>query len=186
MATQPVYELLSAAQFLEIDFGVGVKAELDHGTIRMMVGGSAIHARVQSNVSGWLRTALRGTGCRPFGPDMGVRTHNLSVRYSDVSVFCGRDDAAFDNEKAFDDPRVIFEILSGSTACTDLRVKLEEYKMLPSIDTIVFVDTVAERVRIVQRTGPGAWSDVRAMQPQDVDLPSVNAVVPHSEIFARD
>jgi Uma2 family endonuclease len=185
MATRTEYPLLTAEEFLEIDFGEH-KAELDDGVIHMMAGGTARHARVQGNIYFALMAKLRGGGCTPYGPDMGVRTGDRSVRYPDVSVYCGHDSARDDGAKTFDDPRVIFEVLSAGTARTDLRVKLEEYKALPSLDTIVFVDTATERLRIVQRSGPNGWNEQAHDSPADVPLPSLEIQVTHDEIFARD
>lgn len=185
MASQPDYPLLTAREFLEIDFGEK-KAELDNGVIRMMAGGTARHARVQTNILVALATRLRGTGCTPYNSDMATRTHNWSIRYPDVTVFCGHDGAEDDEQKAFDDPRVLFEVLSAGTSRTDLKAKLPEYQGLASVDTIVFVDIASERVRIVQRTGPHGWNDVAHDDPIDVSLPALALVIPHAEIFARD
>ncbi|BCA57345.1 hypothetical protein HMP06_0114 [Sphingomonas sp. HMP6] len=185
MATQIVYPLLTAEEFLEIDFG-DRKAELDNGVIRMMAGGTARHARVQVNILVALANRLRGSGCTPYNSDMAARTRDRSVRYPDVSVYCGRDEAKDDEKKAFDDPRAVFEVLSAGTARTDLREKLDEYKALSSVDTIVFVDIATERLRIVQRTGPNGWSDDTYDVETDVRLPTLNLVIPHAEIFARD
>lgn len=185
MATQVQYPLLTAKDFLEIDFGEH-KAELDNGVIRMMAGGTARHARVQINLIVALSARLRGSGCTPYSSDMAVRTHDSSIRYPDVTVYCGRDDAGDDEEKAFDDPRVIVEILSAGTARTDLRVKLPEYTALESVDTIVFVDIASERLRVVQRIGPSAWNEQAYDEPVDVTLPSLGVTIPHDEIFARD
>ncbi|KQS04410.1 hypothetical protein ASG11_09230 [Sphingomonas sp. Leaf357] len=184
MATHPDYPLLTAEDFLDIDFG-DHKAELDNGVIRMMAGGTARHAEVQINVLAWLRQNLRGSGCRPYGPDMATRTHDLSVRYPDASVFC-HDWSGDDKALAFNDPRVIVEILSAGTARTDLRVKLDEYKALDSVDTIIFIDTAAERLRIVQRTTAHGWNDVAYDEAVDAPLPSLDLTLPHDEIFARD
>jgi Uma2 family endonuclease len=185
MATRVEYRLLTAAEFLDIDFGER-KAELDNGIIRMMAGARARHNRVAGNILIALGTRLRGTGCTPYNADMGTLTHDSSVRYPDVSVFCGRDGPADDQATVFSDPRVLFEVLSNGTARTDLLTKLDEYKRLPSVDTIVFVDTGPERVRIVQRTGPTGWSDVTHTEPVTVPLPALNLTIPHAEIFARD
>jgi Uma2 family endonuclease len=185
MATRPDYPLLTAEEFLEIDFGER-KAELDNGVIRMMAGGTARHARVQINIVASLAPRLRGTGCAAYGADMAARTRDLSIRYPDVSVYCGRNGVDDDERKAFDDPRVIFEVLSAGTARTDLRVKREEYEQLSSVDTIVFVDIAKERVRVVQRTGPHSWSDDDHEDPTDVVLPSLGLELPHDDIFARD
>jgi len=184
MATQPDYPLLTAEDFLDIDFGER-KAELDNGVIRMMAGGTARHSRVQFNLLRSLGNRLERTGCTPYNSDMAARTRDRSVRYPDVSVYCGRDDTVNDDAKAFDDPRVVIEVLSAGTARTDLRVKLEEYKELASVDTIVFVDIATERVRVVQRTGPTGWSDVAYQEPTDVPLPSIGTDITHAEIFAR-
>ena len=184
MATQPDYPLLTAREFLEIDFGEK-KAELDNGVIRMMAGGTARHAEVAGNIFAWLHRHLRGSGCRPYGSDMATRTHDLSIRYPDVSVFCRSGGSDDDRMRAFADPRVLFEVLSAGTARTDLKIKLPEYKALPSLDTIVFVDITTERVRVVQRTGPNGWNEQGYDEPTDVALPSLNLVIPHDEIFAR-
>lgn len=184
MAIYPDYPLLTAKEFLEINFG-DRKAELDNGVIRMMAGGTVRHSEVQGNIFSWLRQRLRGGNCRPYGPDMATRTHGMSIRYPDVSVFCDKT-RVDDQAKSFDDPRVLVEVLSAGTARTDLRIKLDEYKALDSVDTIVFVDIAVERVRIVQRTAAHGWSDVAHDQPIDVCLPALDLTIPHHEIFARD
>ena len=185
MATQSAYRLLTAEEFLQIEFGEQ-KAELDNGVIQMMAGGTARHATIQINVIAALRQRLRGSGCTPFSSDMAVQTHGRSVRYPDVTVFCGHNDPADDEAKAFSDPRVIVEVLSAGTARTDLRVKLPEYKALPSVDTIVLIDTATERLHIVQRTSANGWSEQLHADPVDLELPSLGIIIPHEEIFARD
>ena len=185
MATQPDYPLLTAEDFLDIDFGER-KAELDNGVIRMMAGGTARHARVQGNILTALYGRLRGTSCTPYNSDMATRTHDRSIRYPDVTVFCGHDGVKDDEAKAFADPRVLFEVLSAGNSRTDLKVKVPEYKALPSVDTIVLVDIATERLRVFQRTGRDGWSEQGFDQPADVELPAIGVTLPHHEIFARD
>ena len=187
MATAPDQPLLTADEFLRIDFGPDIKAELDEGVIGVMHDRSAEQARVQANFLRFLGPALRGTGYRPFGPVIGVRTHDHSVRRPDVSVYCSdRASPANDALKAFDNPRVVIEVISPSTKQKANWVKLYEYRELPSVDTIVFVDPSTERLRIVQRAGPNRWSDQSFTEPSDLPLPSLNLTMPHAEIFARD
>ena len=174
---------LTAEEFYQIDFGPDLKAELDNGVIRMMAGGSRDHSRVQSNILAYLHPKLRGSGCRPYGSDMSVRAHDLSVRYPDVTVDCGSpSDTGRDTRLSA--PRVIFEVLSPSTREIDLRVKREEYRLLPTIDTIVFVDPDAETSSVHQRTDAG-WAET-LFTHDDVDLVSLGLTIPHAEIFARD
>ncbi len=182
----PAYRLLDAREFFEIDFGAERRAELDQGVIRMMAGGTRAHARVQANLLAWLRAALRGSGCRPYGSDMAIKTTELSVRYPDVSVVCG--DAAHEDDDRvwFDHAAVIFEILSPATAEYDQTVKLREYQAMDAVQTVVLLDPESERVRIVQRLGPQSWRDDTLPTPTDVALPSLGLIVPHKEIFSRE
>ena len=186
MAARPDYPLtlLSVQEFLEIGFG-DLKAELEDGQIRMMAGAKARHNKLALNIQFALLNRLKGTGCTPYGSDQGIQTAERTVRYPDVSVLCGHDGPAEDDVRLFDDPRVLFEISSAGTVRTDVRVKLPEYRHLPSVDAIVLVDIATERVRVVQRTGPNDWSDVEHREPFDIPLPALGVTLPHAELFAR-
>ncbi len=186
VASNPAYRTVTAEEFVEMDFG-DAKAELVDGFIYMMAGGTVSHAAIQANLVGSLLVRLRGSGCRPFGSDMAVKTGELNVRYPDVSVYCN-DPAKPENagRKLLGDPRVVVEVLSPSTSSHDQVVKLAEYQALPGIDTILFVDPDRRRVRVVQRTGPEGWSDNWLATGADVGLPSLNITVPAAEIFAVD
>ena len=186
MRHQPFYDRMTVDQFLAIDFGSDRKFELIDGLVYMMTGGTPAHSRIASNILIWLGAKLRGTGCRAYNANLGIRVDDLNCRYPDVSVFCGNP-ATPEREESltFDDPVVIF-VLSPSTQGEDLGIKLLEYRSLTSIDTIVYVDPIKERARVLQRLGPTAWRDDMFAQPNDVDLPALGLVLPHAEIFARD
>lgn len=183
MATDPHYRLLTAEEFLRIDFGPDMKAELDDGVIRMMGGGTRDHARVQANLLALVRGALRGSGCRPYGSDMAVRTQDRSVRYPDLTIDCG---SASDRPEdlVLSDPRVIVEVLSPSTRQSDLNVKKNEYRAVLSVDAIVFIDVEQETLSVHQRID-GGWTET-VFAARDVVLPSLDLTIPHAEIFARD
>ncbi len=186
LASNPAYRTVSAEEFVEMNFG-DAKAELVDGSIYMMAGGTVSHAAIQANLVGSLWSRLRGSGCRPFGSDMAVKTGELNVRYPDVSVYCN-DPAKPENagQKFLGDPRVVIEVLSPSTATHDQVVKRAEYQALPGVDTILFVDPERQQVRVVQRTGLEGWSDNWLVAGADVVLPSLEIAVPHVEIFAVD
>ena len=184
MATSAHYRLLTAEEFLRIDFGPDMKAELDNGIIRMMAGGTRAHARVQANLTAAARVALRGSGCRPYGSDMAVRTHGGSVRFPDMTIDCGAPDDRGD-DLTLSDPKVVVEVLSPSTRENDLRIKKEEYRAMPSVDTIAFVDPDAEALSIHQRID-GGWTETLFSTTVDLTIPALGIVIPRSEIFATD
>jgi Uma2 family endonuclease len=183
MATNLHYRLLTAEEFLQIDFGE-MKAELDDGIIRMMAGGTRDHARVQMNLAIAAGNALRGSGCRPYGPDMAVRTHDRSVRYPDLTIDCGGPDDQ-PQDLVLSDPRVVVEVLSPSTRDVDLRIKSYEYHAISSIDTIAFIDVEAEAVSIHQRI-EGGWNESLFSTTLDLAMPALDLTIPRAEIFARD
>ncbi len=187
MRHDPLYKKITVDEFLAIDFGTDRKFELVDGVIRMMTGGTPAHSRVASNILIYLGTKLRGTGCRAYNSDMGVCVNDTDLRYPDVSVFCGNPATPErEQQRVFSDPRIIFEVLSGSTAKVDQGAKLAEYRELASIDTIVFADPENELTRVVQRLGPTTWRDDMFAQPHDLHIPSLDLTIPHDEIFARD
>ena len=177
---------ITAEQFLAIKWDSSdVKAELDNGVIKMMAGGSIAHSRIQGNVLAALRTKLRGSGCRPHGSDMGLKTADESLRYPDVSVSCGQDDPHSDLAQSLDDPKVVVEVLSPSTRASDLTVKLAEYRNMPSLNHIIYIDPETEAIRCLARVGPRGWNDVDLEKGQDVNLASLAITLSWSEIFDR-
>lgn len=179
--------LLTVEEFLEIEFtgNEGHCLELDNGTIRLMAGGSAAHARVQTNILGTLFARLKGSGCSPYGSDMGVRTHDLSLRYPDVSVFCGREGPENDKLKQFDDPKLVVEVLSPSTRQEDENVKLHEYQALASLEAILLVDPETEAIRLLTRRNSRGWQDTDLEKGSDVVVEGLDVTLAWAEIFAR-
>ncbi len=186
MASDPLYQPITVDEFLGMNFGSDRKFELSDGVIQMMTSGSDKHAHVAGNIYFALRTKLRGTGCRPFNSDMGIRVTEHDVRYPDVSVVCQPDWLTAPEAKAFADPVVLFEVLSPSTTTIDQGRKLEEYRCLPSVDTIVFVDPINRLKRTYQRLDETGWRDTTFAEPHDVELPSLSITLTEAEIFARD
>ncbi len=187
MATDPRYRKLTAEEFLQMDFGSDKRLELVDGVIVAMTGGTETHSRIAGNILYYLRGALRGSSCRAYGSDMGLKTNETTTRYPDVTVYCGSPFAPDNADaRALQNPKVIFEILSVSTAAVDQGTKLDEYEQLPTLDTIVFVDPHAETVRTAQRMSPNSWRNELVGIPIDVTLPSLGITIPKEEIFARD
>lgn len=182
----PAYRRISVEEFLEMDFG-GAKAELEDGLIYMMAGGSEQHSRIAGNIFAYLRGALRGSGCRPYGSDLATRTDDRTVRLPDVSVYCNTPTVPENARKQLlGDPQVIFEILSPSTSAYDQKVKLAEYCALTGMREVILVDPAEERIHLVQRTFTGGWTADWLAPNDDLTIPSLSLTIPHAEIFARD
>lgn len=181
IALDPAYRRVTVREFLALDLG-DAKAELVDGLILMMAGGSRPHAAIAANLIVALGNRLRGTGCRPYGSDLALRTGETSIRFPDVSVYCRDDNPQESGEsKLLGVPRVVFEVLSPSTASNDQITKLAEYRALPGLRAVVFVDPENERVRLVASDSQteAAWLPAGS----DLDLPMLGVTLPHAEIF---
>jgi cytochrome P450 len=134
-AFDPAYRPMTVKEFLDADLG-DAKAELVDGVILMMSGGSARHAAIAANLIMSLGPRLREQGCRPYGSDLALRTVPASIRFPDVSIYCG-DQQATENGRLLGVPKVVFEVLSPSTSSNDQIVKLAEYRALEGLEAIV-------------------------------------------------
>ena len=178
--------LITVDEFLDIEFPSDTRFELDNGVIKMMAGGLAVHARIQGRVFVALANKLRGTGCEPMGPDMGVKAHDLSLRYPDISVFCGREGAENDKLKAFDDPKIVVEVLSPSTRQDDIRIKLPEYRTIKSLNAILYLDPEDKTVHLETRDPTRGWTVTTPEIGQSVTLPLHDITLTWDDIFSRD
>ena len=177
--------LVTVEEFLAIEFDGDARFELDNGVIRMMAGSTVAHSRIQGNVLFALRMKLRGSGCEPFGPDTGVQAHGFSLRYPDVSVFCGRSSPENDRLRALDDPKLVVEVLSPSTRDEYIKVKLPEYRNITSLDAILYIDPDDETAHLETRDPVRGWAVTVLERGGSLALPLNDITLSWDEIFAR-
>src|SRR5579875_544142 len=113
-----------------------------------MTGGTAGHSVIIGNLWRALDSRLRGTGCRPLGPEAGVATIGTAVRYPDALVTCSR----FAREDMLiPGVVVVFEVISASTSRTDRILKLREYAAVPSIRRYVILESTSIGLTVMDR-----------------------------------
>jgi len=61
-----------------------IRYEFDGFEPVAMTDGTANHSQITQNILAALRSRLRGSDCRPLGPDAGVATEGGAVRYPDA------------------------------------------------------------------------------------------------------
>lgn len=84
-----------------------------------------------------------------------------------------------------DEPRLVVEVLSPSTAAFDRVEKTEEYKTVPGLAYILLVDPEQPRVMLHTRGNNGAWTALRfAGLEAAVPLPALDLALPLGEIYA--
>jgi Uma2 family endonuclease len=151
----------SFAEYAQLVEDKGMKLEFLDGQVWAMSGGTPEHARVTTNVSTMLSTALRGRPCAVYSPDLRVRSKATGLgTYADVTVICGEVELDPEDPKQHTalNPRLIVEVLSPSTEEYDRGAKLDHYKTIPSLVEVVLVAHDKREVEVIRREEDGSWS----------------------------
>jgi Uma2 family endonuclease len=157
--------------------------ELVGGFVRLMSGGTGDHDQIAVNIATALRTRLRGTGCFVHASNLKVIAgESGAVLYPDIFVRCG---APIGRGTIAEDPAVVFEVLSDSTARHDLTRKKLAYKAIPTLRLIVYVSQDEARLDLVRRGAGDVWDDDRPVEglAGRLELPEVGASLTLAEIY---
>jgi Uma2 family endonuclease len=120
---------MTREQFLAWEVRQELRYEFDGFQPVAMTGGTAAHSAIQHNLHIAIGGRLRGTRCRFHGSDLKIETAK-GFRYPDGFIVCN---PVPPHATIVGDPVVIFEVLSDSTASTDLVTKNHEYAAIPSV-----------------------------------------------------
>jgi len=148
-----------------------------------MTGGFNNASAIGVNLITALATRLRGTGCRPLGPDAGVETIDKAVRYPDALVTCSKfrgDDRKVPGVVA------IFEVLGLTADATrrDRVTKVREYAAVPSIRRYVIIESSRIGLTVLERASPGqAWQTTLLTSDDILRLPEIGIEIPVSEFY---
>jgi Uma2 family endonuclease len=169
-------------EFFAWQEGQAARYELVDGfPVRMMAGARNVHDDIVVNVLAELRIRLRGRDCRPFTGDGSIETKPGQIRRPDIGIDCGRRDP---NATKAALPRVVVEILSPTTRDFDTIDKLDEYKMVESLDRIVIIEPNAPEVIVWTRAGDRSWRKaVREGLDQTIEMPEIGVTLPLKEIY---
>ncbi len=170
---------MTLEEFLAWEERQEFKHEFDGYGPVAMAGGTAAHAAIQLNLAIGVGGRLRGTPCRFRGSDLKVQVAG-SVRYPDGMVVCTpvpRD------AKLIDDPVVVFEVLSPSTASKDHVIKNQEYRATPSVRRYVMLAQDRIAATIFSRES-GDWTGRLLGEDDVLAMPEIGITVPLAELYA--
>ena len=191
MATRAAQTYLTPEEYITLERKAipnveTVRSEYINGEIINMPGASFAHNLITNNISGELRTCLKGTGCAVFANDMRISIPTAkSYFYPDVGVVC--EDPRFEDD-VFDtllNPIVIVEVLSPSTEAYDRGEKFAHYRQLTSLQEYVLVaqdQICVEHYRRQERQW--IFTDLQK-RDEILPLPSIECELPLQEIYER-
>ncbi len=169
--------------YLDWDARQPIRYELVDGQVYAMGGGTAEHDTICNNLRVALHAQLRGTPCRPQGPDLKVRA-GKDGRYPDALVDCGpRVSGALQAQE----PVAVFEVLSKNTGGIDQGLKLRDYDATPSIRTYVLISQDERRAMVYSRDRDGRLGIQSAVVLEgaeaSIEIPELGVVLPFSALY---
>ena len=153
MPTEPI-QLMSVGAYLEFEERSSERHEYVDGMVDVLPGQTLKHNRVAGNLYTQL---LPGAGIKGYAVTLvGIKLFIPALNrfyYPDVMVLCDPQNA---DDKVFQYPCFVAEILSPSTAGTDRREKLQAYRTIDTLQGYLMLDPVENAAEYVVRT-PQGW-----------------------------
>lgn len=171
---------LAVEEYLKLEEGATVRHEYVGGEIYAMIGASRRHNEIVSNISAILWNAARGGPCRVYSSDFKLRVSVDVFYYPDVMVECNMEegDPLFEEE-----PCIVVEVTSPSTATTDRREKLFAYKKVSSLKSYLIVHQGEMRVERHWRDEEGVWWQVELVGEGRIPIPCPETELTLAEIY---
>jgi Uma2 family endonuclease len=176
-------EFLSLKQYFEMEQDGWRMHEYVAGEIYDIAGPSQAHEIISMNIAGSLYGHLRDRPCRIYSGRRELQFKCQGDDYvyrPDVWVACGETRDA--KGLYVDEPLLVVEVLSPSTARIDRREKVQTYREVPSIEEYVLVTQRPASVVTYRRAQQ--WRPQALDSTADVlDLRSVGLALPVSRIY---
>jgi Uma2 family endonuclease len=177
-------ELLTPAEYLEIERHSEIKHEYINGRMYAMSGASRHHVTIMVNIATSLKLQMRGRDCSVYTSDMRVNIPSSGrYTYPDVVAVCGEqrfEDAEVDTLL---NPMVIVEVLSETTEKYDRGEKFDHYRTIGSLRQYVLVAQTSMRVEhYVLQEGQWVFSALTAAEER-LSLPSIGCEISLTDIY---
>ena len=121
---------MSPEDYLKFEREAETRHEFLDGEIYQMAGESLSQSLICMNLAREVGNKLKGKSCEALLPNMKVRTSTASLfSYPDLTIVCGEPQFHDVKKDVLTNPKVIFEVLSPSTADYDRTKKFLRYRM---------------------------------------------------------
>ncbi len=153
---------MTVEEFLQWESGDDHRYELIDGRVVMMAPVSDAHGTLVINLGSLIRPSLTGRRhCRVVAEGAIARAERNDRCYqADVVVTCARPEAG---RKLLQEPVLIAEILSPSTTEKDRRIKVPDYRQIPSVREILIIAQDRAHVELLRQLDDDRWLTILAI-----------------------
>jgi Uma2 family endonuclease len=173
----------SADDFLAWDATQTERHEFVNGEVFAMAGGEDRHASVSGNLFAALHSHLKGSRCRVYMNDVKLQVAAANAFfYPDVFVTCSERDAA--SRLVKQEPLLVVEVLSPSTAAHDRGDKFASYRLCPTLAEYAVIDIDRRAVDLFRKNAEGLWVLHPLVGNATLTLANVDHALALGELFA--
>lgn len=178
---------MSEAEYLAFEEKNPIRHEFVNGKVYAMAGAEWEHVMIVQSTSATLYSQLRGKDCRVASNDLRlkVKSKSVSYRYPDIMVICGEPNF-IENRQIIDNPKLIIEVLSPSTALEDRNAKLDEYRAIASVQDYILISVDEPKLEIFSRHEADKWlySATKGLDAT-LDLPSIACKLALADVYEQ-
>lgn len=177
---------LSEAEYLTRERRAEVKSEFFEGEIFAMAGGTREHSLIGANLTRALGNRLENRPCITYNAGLRIKVEATGLlTYPDVSVVCGPERFPDEERDTLLNPTLLGEVLSDSTEAYDRGAKFSHYRLIPSLQHVLFVSQKEPRVECYTRTG-NEWRFNEALGlDATLELPALEITIALSDVFTK-
>jgi Uma2 family endonuclease len=184
MADAPRLHRYTFQDYLALEDTSTVRHEFLSGEIYAMAGGTPQHAALAMAVGAALIQLSRGRPCRVHSSDLRVRVLETGLAtYPDVTVVCGPYELDPASQNTVVNPLLIAEVTSDSTEEYDHGEKLENYRRIPSLSTVLLISHRERLIEAFERDGE-RWKRSEARPGASLKLQALGGELAVDEIYA--
>lgn len=165
------------------------KNEYHNGEVWAMAGGTGNHSKITANTIMGIGNALRekGKDCSVYDSNLKVYSEVYhSFLYPDVLVICGEEENYQNRSDIIQNPLLIIEVLSKSTANYDRSEKFMKYRAIPSFKEYILIDQNKAIVEGFYRETADYWriQRIEGME-ESIHLYSIDCTISLKNIYWR-
>ena len=181
--TAEKHEFISLEEYFQLEERSSILHEYVAGEIYDMAEPSQAHEVIAMNLAGPLHSHVHDRPCRiyPGRRQLQFKIGKDDFVYRpDVWMACGEVRNA--KGECVDEPRLVIEVLSPSTARFDMREKVTSYREIPSIEEYVWVAQKPTHVVIYRRAEQWEPQTLETLD-STLELRSVGLALPVAKIY---
>jgi Uma2 family endonuclease len=184
MTALPKNKKYTPAEYLALEEKAETRSEYWNGEIIAMAGGNINHQQIVANVSRVLGNKLYGK-CRVFPSEMKVWVKKRNkFFYPDLTVICDKPNFYKTRRDTIDNPKMLIEVLSKSTASFDKAEKFLSYQTLESLREYVLISQETGLVEQYIKRDDGNWIyQVTIGLKSEATFPSIETTLTLKDIY---